>query len=113
MPLGAGAGAARKKIPGAGAAWEKNKEPEPEPLKNFAGSQALVQTMVNLIWYLHIPIYSSVRTKEDLYAKLAEKGTWIGHDELKYAASVIGRKLIVLAPNKGKIEIQGVRKLVK
>ena len=25
----AGAGAARKKIPGAGAAWEKNQEPEP------------------------------------------------------------------------------------
>ena len=34
-PLGAGARAARKKIPGAGAgaAWEKNQEPEPEPLE--------------------------------------------------------------------------------
>ena len=28
-PLGAGAGAARKQIPGAGAFWKKNQEPEP------------------------------------------------------------------------------------
>ena len=28
-PLGAGAGATRKTIPGAGAAWEKNQEPKP------------------------------------------------------------------------------------
>ena len=57
-PLGAGAGAARKKIPGAGAAWEKNQEPEPlekksqEPAgaaKKFAGSPALLlrHTFIN------------------------------------------------------------------
>ena len=49
-PLGAGAGATRKKIPGAraGAAWEKNQEPEPlekksgaGAVKKFAGSPAL------------------------------------------------------------------------
>ena len=47
-PLGAGAGAARKKIPGAGAAWEKNQEPEPlekksgdGAAKKFAGSPAM------------------------------------------------------------------------
>ena len=52
LPLGAGDGAARKKIPGAGAGatWEKNQEPEPlekksgaGAAKKFAGSPALVQ----------------------------------------------------------------------
>ena len=38
MPIGAGAGAARKKIPGAGAAWEKNQEPEPLEKKSGAGA---------------------------------------------------------------------------
>ena len=41
-PLGAGAEAAGKKIPGAGAgaAWEKNQEPEPEPLEKKVRSRS-------------------------------------------------------------------------
>ena len=46
LPLGAGAGATRNKIPGAGAAWEKNQEPEllkkrqePEQQKNLPAPQ--------------------------------------------------------------------------
>ena len=38
-PLGAGAGAAQKRISGAGATWEKNQEQEPEPLKNLPAPQ--------------------------------------------------------------------------
>ena len=38
LPLGAKAGAARKKIPGAGAAWGKNQEPEPLEKKSEAGA---------------------------------------------------------------------------
>ena len=50
-PLGAGAGADRKKIPGAGGAWEKyqepeplekSQEPEPEPLKNLPAPQPCI-----------------------------------------------------------------------
>ena len=56
-PLGAWAGAARKKIPGAGANLEINQEPELEPLekksgagdaKKFAGSPALIRVNINM-----------------------------------------------------------------
>ena len=43
-PLGARAGAARKKIPGARVAWEKNQEMEPEPLKKKSGAGAAALT---------------------------------------------------------------------
>ena len=60
-PLGAGAGAARKKIARAGAAWEKNQEPEPleksqepepEPLKNLPAPQPWIKmkhVIINVI----------------------------------------------------------------
>ena len=46
-----------KKKPGAGAAWEKNQEPEPlekkagaGAAKKFAGSPALVFTLIDLLF---------------------------------------------------------------
>ena len=63
-PLGAGAGAARKKIPGARAAWVKNQEPEPlekksgaGAAKKFAGSPALSKTIE------HKEVRNSLRSK--------------------------------------------------